>query len=686
MALKTSTIDLPAIIVAPPLENILHKKQLGHMALSPSELTNLPEFGGEAGLIKGLQALPGIKMHSDGSAFFYTRGGERDQNLVIIDDAPIFNPSHLMGFYSVVIPDFAKSINVYKSDMPAAMGDRLSSIISIRTNDGNLNKVSFSGALNPLVNRLTLEAPLVKQKSSVFLSYRRSNYEWIWTLANPAADLDISFQDFHFKWNIKVNEKDRLFYTIIQSSDNFINLAAPSTGLRSGNLATSLRWNHIFSPKLFSNTTLYTGNYTSTLFVTPNSWRSALGMLSLKSDFTHYASPRYTAKFGLEAQGYFTAPGELTLDTAIAILPEITRNYSRKLVLYYQGTADLSEKLKLRAGLRMINWSNLGPKTYFNFDDNYEVVDTVSASSGVYNSYFTIDPRISLQYSVDSISQLKFSYGVYHQYLQLISNSISPFTSLEVWLPANPNIRPQVASQWAVSYLRYFEPLKMELSTAAYYKFSKNQIDYAEHATTYLNPFLEAELRFGTSHAYGIEFLLKKDFGRLNGWLSYTYSRVFRRTAALNDGKPYRAFQDRPHDFSMVLNYRLSERLFCSAYWTSYSGSTFTSPIGFYDFNGQPVPIYGEKNNDRLPAYHRLDLSLKLILNKKETSRFKHSVTFSIYNALAHRNVYAVKFNKQLTSGFFPPVAANVLANHQLSPSQLDLIRFFPSLTYKFKL
>ncbi|MCB0706615.1 MAG: TonB-dependent receptor [Saprospiraceae bacterium] len=684
VALPLSSIELPQIVVELPTESILTKSAPNELNLTPDDLNSLPEFGGESGLVKGLQTLPGIKTHSDGSAFFYVRGGDRDQNLIIIDDAPIYNPSHLLGFYSMVIPDFTKQITVYKSDVPASMGDRLSSIISIRTKDGNLNKFEFSGALNPFINRFSIETPLIKQRSSLSVTYRHSNYQWLYKRADETANF--GFSDFQLKWNLKINNNNRLFFTTIQGRDIFANGLQPVTDIRWGNGAATLRWNHLFGPKLFSNTTIYTGNYSYNLVIAPNYWKSELGMLSIKTDFTNYVGPKFTAKYGFELQGYFNTPGQTSLDSTITFLPNVSSDYSRKGVLYYQGDLDLGQKIKINLGLRMVNWSNLGPKTYYDYDDNYEVSDTLQAGSGVYNNYFNVDPRLSFQYQLDSSSTIKLSYGIYHQYLQLILNSVSPFTAFEVWLPAGPNILPQSATQWALDYSKYFAQPKLNLNASVYYKTSQNQIDYEAHATTYLNPYLEAELRFGDARSYGLELMLKKDFGRLNGWVAYTYSRVFRKTQDLNNNDWYRAFQDRPHDFSMVLNYQFARRFIGSAYWTSQSGSTFTSPVGFYTFNEQTVPVYGERNNDRLPTYHRLDLAFKFILNKKETARYQHSLTFSIYNALAHENVYTVKFNKLYSSQLFPRLPANVISDDILSASQIDLIRFFPSLTYKFKI
>ncbi|MEZ5038422.1 MAG: carboxypeptidase-like regulatory domain-containing protein [Saprospiraceae bacterium] len=685
LSLAPTSIDLPDVIVEQSTTKILDKATLEQMVFRPEDLGNMPEFGGESGLVKGLQSLPGIKMHSDGSAFFYTRGGERDQNLIIIDDAPIYNPSHLFGFYSMVIPDFAKQIDVYKSDVPTNLGDRLSSIVSIRTKDGNLNKFEFSGALNPLINRFSLEAPVVKEKGSIFASFRRSNFEWLYRRAAPRADL--GFGDFHFKWNHKLNNKNRLYFTTIIGVDNFTNRTevAGNAGIRWANFAATLRWNHLFGPKLFSNTTIYTGNYDYQLFFAPNYWRSGLGTLSLKSDFTHYARQDYTSKFGWELQGFFVNPGSVSLDTTIAILPTIKPNYARKTVLYYQGIFDLNKKMQLNAGLRLINWANVGPATYYSYNPQYEVTDTVAVGEGIYKRYHHLDPRISLQYEIDSTSKVKVSVGSYHQYLQLISNSVSPFTSLEVWLPANQYIKPQSATQLSLNYVKYFQQAKVEFNTAFYYKAFNHQIDYQDHPTILLNPLVEGELRFGTMESYGMELLLKKQIGRLSGWMSYTLSRTLRQTDGLNEGRPYAAFQDRPHDFSLLLNYRLARRVLFSAYWTAYSGSTFSSPSGFYQFNGQTVPVFAEKNNDRLPAYRRFDFAFKFVLNKKEESRYQHSLTFSVYNALAHKNIVAVNFNKIPVEGGRPVVKADLLSEQALTASQIDLIRFMPSLTYKFR-
>ncbi|MEM6806328.1 MAG: TonB-dependent receptor, partial [Bacteroidota bacterium] len=446
--------------------------------------------------------------------------------------------------------------------------------------------------------------------------------------------------------------------------------------------------NHLYSNKLFSNAVIYSGTYQNQLFFNPNFWKAELGSLGFKMNFTHYRREGFEEKFGLELQSFFTNPGSLSLDTTDNILPipNLTPNYSWKPAAYHQAEWKIKRKWKARAGIRMTGWNRNGPDTYYTFDENYEVNDTIRVGRRVYNRYLNLDPRLSLRFEINPSSQLKLSYGTYHQYLQLASNSISPFTSLEVWLPAGPNIFPQSSRQWSLGYLKYWERAKMEFSASAYHKFSDGQMEFKPHANTYLNPLLEGELRFGTSRAYGVELLLKKEFGRLNGWMAYTYSRTFRTILGINEGREYPAIQDRPHDFSLFLNYRLSDRSLMSVYWTSFSGANFSSPTGFLSFNDQPVPIYDEKNNDRLPAYHRMDVSIKIRLNKQVDRKYQHSLTFSMYNILGHINPYIVQFNKIPTESITHAVKTNILSETPINPSQISLGRFLPSISYRFKL
>ncbi len=679
--LSIEALDLPNVLVTLPAAAI--GGHLGAPSMSASDLSNMPEFGGEAGLIKGLQTLPGIKGHGDGSAFFYTRGGGKDQNLIIIDDAPIFNPAHLFGFYSMVIPDFTKEIKVYKSDVPVSLGDRLSSIVSIRTKDGNLNRFKLSGSLNPLVNRFSVEFPTAKKRGSIFTSLRRSNFEWIYQNSNP--DAEVSFGDFSFKWNHKIHERDRIFFTLITAADRLSNSSDGLGGVNWGNAATTLRWNHLFGPRLFANLILYSGAYNYRLFLNQDAWESGIGTLSLKWDFTQISKANVTSRFGLEIAAYGFNPGRIASGNLLSLVPEINERRARKRVVYYESEFRVGKRWQIDLGLRLPSWDNIGPAEYLLFNQS-ELVDTIAAAAGPYRSFFNVDPRLSITYELGSASFFKLSAGRYHQFLQLISNSTSPFNSLEVWLPSGPNIQPQLGDQVDLNFTTTSDRLKTRFSIATYYKKLREQIDYRPHANILLNPLLEGEFLFGELESYGLEFSAEKKVGRLHGYLNYTWSRVFRRTPGINNEHWYPAFQDRPHDFSAMLHYQCSPRLLLSAYFTAYTGSAFSSPNGFYRFNDQVVPIFGEKHNDRLPSYRRLDLALQYRLNRKTDRRFQHSLNLSIYNALNRRNAAAVNFNKVIDVDDRPVIQTNYALERNLVTTQASLIPLFPSVTYKFSL
>ncbi len=680
--LSSELVRLPSIIVKPQSRNIIDEEGLEKLELSPSFLNGLPEFGGQSGLVKGLQSLVGIKTHSDASAFYFVRGGQRDHNLIIIDDTPIYNPSHLAGIYSIVLPDFSKSIDIYKDDTPTYVGDRLASIVTIRTKDGNLNKAIVSASLNPLLNRISIEIPTVKNKSALFLSYRRSNYQWL--LSRGPADNSIFFQDFHFKWNYQFNPENKLFVTIIQSEDRVQINNFSNADLVWRNAASSIRYNHVFNSKVFSNVTFNTSNYRYTLGLGQNLWQSELSSISLKNKISHYHTNALRSYYGGEIHAFFNAPGKLSNTSGGSAFPEIDDDNSRKLAAFYQ-TVYSKERLKLKAGLRYVFWANAGPNIYYTFDSNFEVADTIQTEQGIYNYYNRLDPRISIEYAFNETSKIKLAYGRYHQYLQLLLNSVSPFTALEIWLPSGPNIEPQSADQYSASFMHHVPKANIHFVSSVYYKRMDNQIDFKDHAITFLNPLIEGELRFGKARAYGFECSLDKRVGSLQGGLNYTYSRVFRSFPDINEGKAFRAFQDRPHDFSAAIQYQAAERLFLSSYFTFQTGSPFSSPIGYFPLNGLQVPIYGEKHNDRLPNYRRFDFSAKLILNKDPMAAFQHSLTFSIYNALGQLNPYAIKFNKVADEDSAIQVPSNMLETQALSPTQVSLIRFYPSISYKFQ-
>jgi len=684
--LKPARIQLPAVLIKTDLgKQMLSTSQMSRIDLEPEQMEKIPEFGGEIGLVKGLQTLPGIKSHSDGSAFFFVRGGEKDQNLIIIDDAPVYNPSHLFGYYSMVIPDFTKDIKIYKSDMPVNLGDRLSSIVDIRTKDGNLNHFGFTGLINPLVSRFSLEGPIFKSKSSFFTSLRFSNIQWIYQRFVP--NLVFGFSDLNIKWNYTRSKRNRYFFSFFQGTDRLINQYTQdqNAGIEWNNTAASFRWNHLISSQIFVNTIFIASIYQYKLYLANNNWRSNIANVDLKMDFNYFPRPDLTFRFGLNSGTHAFDPGSLSLTGKTQYIPSITSGKSHSFNTYLKADHRLNNRISYSVGFRIPFWYNTGPTVLYYYDDEHQLEDTVHISNNQpYAAFVNLDPRLSLTYRFDSSSYLKCSYGSYHQYIHLLSNTTSPFTSMETWLPSGVNIKPQRADQFALGYYRFYKKYHTQFSVEMYYKLMKNQIDYIPHAYMLLNPLVESELRYGKAFSYGLEFLLEKKHGKLNGWMSYTYSRVFRKTPDINEGKRYRAFQDRPHDFSVFLNYKKSERASFSANWSFYTGSPVSVPVSYYQFNDQTVPVYGQKNNARLPNYHRLDLAYRYILNKPD-SKFRHSLSFAVYNVYARKNPISVNFNKIEKDGQLL-IPGDLTGLEDQVVSQVDLMRFMPSISYKFEL
>lgn len=668
------------------LESI-ENPQMGILKPNIRTISKIPKFMGETGLIQTLQTMPGIKSFSDVSSYFFVRGGNKDQNLILIDEAPIYNPTHLFGFYSIIVPDVIKDIKIYKSDFPVSFDDRLSSVIDIKTKDGNKNKFSVKGALNPLVNRISLEGPISKNKSSFYISYRHSNFSWLYKKSAP--ELSLYFYDFNTKFNLKISKKDRLYYSLYYGRDNLSN-GTNSVSVFSiywHNIASTLRWNHIFSDKLFSNTTIYGSVYNYNLkFEGGNTfaWNSKIANLTIKTDLTHYISSKNTLSYGFSQNFHNFNPGNLVIDS-VANIPKVESVNSRETCLYINNKYKINNLITYNVGLRLTNWRNYGPTKIYTFNDDYQVKDTIDIDTNkLASSFINIDPRLSLNFKIDSLSSIKVSYGVYHQYIQLLSNSTSPFTSLDVWLPSGTNLLPQSCQQYSLGYIKLFSQLNLSFTTEVYYKKMKNQIDYESHANMLLNPLIEGEIRQGSANSYGVEFFIKRSKGRYTGWINYTYSRIFKTTEGINNNNPYPAYYDRPHDLSIFFSYLLTKQITASFNWMFYTGSAITTPIGFYYYNNTQVPFYGEINNDRLPNYHRLDLSIDYKLNKKK-QRFNHNLILSIFNVYNRKNPIAINFNKVKTQNGNYVIPADVYGTNNLVVTEKYLLGIMPSLTYKFR-
>lgn len=674
----------------------LSMARTGNVNLAPRSVQRMPAFMGEHDVIKSLDAIPGISLQGDGSTLFFVRGGNKDQNLILLDDAPIYNPAHFLGLFSTFIPEAVKDIRIYKGDIPAQYGGRLSSLIEVRTKDGDMNRVNFNGNLGLVAWKTSLEGPVSRGRSSYFLSARSSYIKWYVRSLNPDIR-KFNFYDFNAKFNIRMGNRDRLHVSGYAGQDYFSQGDAyNSSGISWSNLAGTLRWNHVFSDRLFTNTTLSSSKYDYFLILDVNredSWHSNVGNLTLKTDFTWFASPDVNLRFGGKIARHDFNPGNLEfgIDPVNPFLPVVSKKTAHETDLYISNNHAVTNRLNFRYGLRLSSWTNIGRASEYTYEfdiiqNDLVPVDTFSYGDGEkYNNYTNLEPRLGVTWQFHPDKSIKASYAGTVQYLQLVTNSISPFTTLEVWLPSGPNIEPQVGDQFSVGFFRRYPEAGLDLSIEGFYKELYNQIDYEDHAHMLLNPHIESELRFGEGKAYGIEFLLRRNYGRLNGWIGYSLSHTERKTEGVNQGRVYPASWDRPHDLSCYISYNLTPGWILSANWMYMTGSAFSSPTAFFRYNGYTVPIYTEKNNDRLPDYHRLDISTEIRLNRQE-KRFSHSLRFTIYNLYSRKNPFAVNFNKTLNANGDPVVPGDLYVPPELVPTQMYLFTWVPAVSYSFRI
>ncbi len=677
---------------APLLQNVtveapvtaMQVMQTGSLEVRPAAVRERPALLGEMDVVKSLESVPGVKPHSDGSTFYYVRGGQRDQNLILVDDAPVYNPSHLLGFFSAIIPDAINDMTLYKGDMPAALGGRLSSVLDIRTKKGNDQHVQWWGSVGLVSNKIGVEGPFKKDKSSFLVSTRFSRLRWLAQLANPDVE-QFQFADFTGKLNFEITPRNKLFFTFYNGSDNYF---ADNGGIQWANSAATLRWNRVFSDRIFANTTVSGSNYQYSLYTdraNNTRWNSQIGNLHLKMDVSYFANPDSELSVGVGLGGYFFDPGNLRSNANTADAPQLSTRQSVETVLYGSHQVKINSHWALTYGLRLTRWSNVGEAFEFVFDPNRQPVDTLRYARGErYSGFLTAEPRFTATYSLSEQSSIKASYTHTVQNMHLISNTISPFTALEVWLPSSLNLQPQRAHQVALGYYRQRTQPEVAFSGEVFYKRMTHQLEYENHAETLLNPLVEGELRFGEGIAYGVELMAKKETGRWRGWVGYTWSRAFRQFTEINQGERFPAFFDRPHQVNAMVSYDVSSRWNVGANWLFLSGAPFTSPIGFYRFNGLEVPLYGPRNNDRLPDYHRMDVSATFKLNRQRERKFQHSLSFSIFNFYARKNPLFINFNKSVADDGTLKISSDLL-NAQRITSQLYLFQFTPSLTYQFR-
>lgn len=676
------------VIHAEDRETEIKSTQTSGSVIRASSISEMPAFMGESDVIKSLQTLPGIKFFGEGSTLFYVRGGNRDQNLILVDEAILYNPSHMLGLFSSLSPGSVNSIKIYKGDIPAEYGGRLSSLIDIKTKEGNMKGFHFSGNTGLFATGLSLEGPISRDKSSFFISTRRSQLKWLFSKTAPNLQ-ELYFFDLNIKFNIRLNDNNRVYFSSYSGKDKYLNGSnVNASGIQWENVAGTLRWNHIFSERLFSNLS-FTGSRYDYDFITSSvkneMWNSHISNFSLKTDFTWFRKPENTLKWGFLLGNYYFNPGNFESGVnPNPNVPKVPQKKTREQALYFSSEQEISDAISIRFGARLSGWSNVGEAIEVIYNQNKEAVDTSFYPAGQsYNKYLVLEPRFSMRFMLSPKSSIKTAFSRTSQFVNLLSNSISPFTSMEVWLPASLNIKPQICEQFVVGYQQLFAKDMLSFSIEGFYKKMHNQIDYTDHAQMLFNPFIEGELVFGESRSSGIEFMLSKAQGNLTGWLAYTLSTTKMQFPGINKGLDFPSIHDRPHVLSISGNYKIKPRWDVSASWLIMSGGTYTSPSGFYVYNNYQIPIYEYRNNERLPVYHRLDLSTELQLNKPG-SKSEHKLKFSLFNAYAHKNPFAINFNKIQNENSVILVPFNHTETPELVNTMTYLFGIIPSFSYSF--
>lgn len=665
--------------------------------MSIKELKHLPAFMGEVDVIRTIQLMPGVSGVGEGITGYYVRGGQTNQNLVLLDNATVYNASHLLGFFSVFNADALRDeYKLYKGGIPAEYGTRLSSVLDLHMKEGNAKEFGFSGGIGAISSRLTIEGPIAKDKASFVVSGRRTYADVFLKLARDPniQNTKLYFYDFNAKANWRISEKDRLFLSGYFGQDVF--------GFRGtfgndwGNATGTLRWNHLFSDKLFANTTLIGSDFfygfdAQTFTGEKFNFNSGVRDYGIKHEITWFANPKNQLKFGVDGTLHRFNPGVFKPEKPNFLVPFTPQpDHAVETAIYASNEHNLSDRLSLNYGLRWSQFAQIGPGEEYTYDAGMvNHLDTTVYNKGdIIKFYQGLEPRASMRWIADARSSIKASYMRTYQYLHLASNSTASFP-WDIWVPSSRHIKPQYADQVSAGYFRNLAENKVEASVELYYKWMYNQIDFKNGAELLLNPTLETEILFGRGWAYGAEFLVRKTQGRLTGWVGYTLSKSMRQIDGINDDQPYFANNNRLHDLSVVAGYALSPRVNLGATFVYGRGRPVTFPIGGYQLDSVFVPLYGPRNGDRMPDQHRLDLSVTIDgrprMDSEKKRRLGSSWNFSVYNAYGRRNAFSIDFReekKQVPVDGQPGVFEEVTTRQAY---KIYLFRWVPSITWNFR-
>jgi len=661
--------------------------QMGKIDLTMAQVKSLPVLFGEVDILKVIQLLPGVSNAGEGNTGLYVRGGGPDQNLILLDDAIVYNTGHLFGFFSIFNGDAIKNTTLIKGGMPAQYGGRLSSVLDISMKEGNMNKFEVDGGLGLIASRLSIQGPIKKDKASFIVSARRT---YIDLLVKPFIPKTSSysgsgyfFYDLNTKVNYKFSEKDRLYLSGYFGRDVFDFRNAKrsfSTNVPWGNSTATLRWNHVFNRKLFANTTLLYNDYRFAFNGAQDNFQLSLASgiqdLTAKSDIDYFISPKHRARFGGMYTYHRFTPNILTghQDSTQFVPNNSNKKYAREMALYMQDDWQVSDKLQLNLGLRWSGFEQLGPYTIYQEDADGNKTDSTKYSRGkAIKAYGGLEPRATLRYSFNDETSVKASVSRNLQYIHLVSNAGTTLPT-DLWVPSTYRVQPQTSWQYAAGLFKNFHNNVYETSVELYYKRMDHQIEYREGYTPSLND-PEKEFVFGKGQSYGAEFYLNKAKGRLTGWIGYTLSWTWRKFPDLNNGERYPAKYDRRHDLSVVASYELNKHWKLSGVFVYASGNATSYPEKFYVLEGTLAQDYSHINQYRLPAYHRLDLSAVYTPKHKKNRKIQGSWVFSVYNVYSRLNPYFI---------YFDQTGSPYNGTLQVQAKKVSLFPVLPSVTWNF--
>lgn len=667
---EDETVLSEVVVAAEKKGDNIRKTEIGVEKLDVKEVEKLPVIFGEKDILKTVQLLPGVNSAGEGNSGFYVRGGAADQNLILLDEAPVYNASHLLGFFSTFNSDALKDVMVIKGNSPAQYGGRLSSVLDVKMKEGNNQDYDVAGGIGLISSRLSVEGPLQWDRSSFIVSGRRTYADLFLQASEDFKENSLYFYDLNAKVNYRINDKNRIFASGYFGQD--VLGFGDAFGIDWGNATGTLRWNSILSPKMFSNTSLIFSNYDYDIKL--NSGGSDFNINSqiqdwnLKEEIQFFPGTGHAIRFGFNTIHHRITPNRFEGNNVSAPKKESRR--ALESAVFINASSDLGQQLKLDYGLRYSLYTLLGGNTYNIYEQGVLVDRVVLAAGDFGKTYHNLEPRFQFSYVLNERSSIKGGYARNTQHLHLLSNSTSTAPT-DQWIGNSYNIKPEISDQFSLGYFRNFKDHQYEFSMEVYYKDLQNQVDYKNGADIISTPDVESELLFGKGRAYGLEILLKKTTGRLTGWLGYTLSRTERKIDGINNNEWYVARQDRTHDLSLVGTYQLSDRWSLSGLFVYNTGNAVTFPSGKYSIEGNTVFYYTERNGYRMPSYHRMDIGATYTRPKR--GKYESSWNFSLYNVYGRENAYTITFEDD------PDDTGRTRA------IQTALFRWVPSVSYNFK-